>query len=278
MARLFTKRATAIAAFFAITFSACTVDNAKRHYVLAEKLWTDGKYAAAVNEFEKVAQRDPQGKLGTQALFRAATTQSLFLGQYSDAIEKLRRFTELSQDAPAVWDARKQIGELLFSKTEQYDQALHYYQDLIKLKPDAAELPEFLFRIGRSNYYMGHFDDAIAAFQQIIVKFSQAPLAERAAFEIAQTHLTQGEQIGVARTAQDQFKTAMALFQGFLKQHPKSQYAPEAQFGVASCLEAMDQLDAAYQAYEALRSTYPSKNVVEIKLARIRERKAQRSR
>lgn len=278
VARPFTDRAIALALFCVTAFSACTVDNAKRHYVLAERLWTDGKYQAAVSEFEKVAGRDPRGKLGTQALLRAAMTQALFLAQYPDAIEKLKRFADLSQDAPAVWDARKQIGDLLFSKTEQYDQALQYYQDLVKLRPDAPELPEFLFRIGRSQYFLGHFDDAVASFRQITTKFPQAALAERADFEIAQTHLTQGEQIGGARTAQDQFKAAMASFQGFLKQYPKSQYVPEAQFGIASCLEAMDQLDAAYQAYEALRSTYPSKNVIEIKLARIRERKAQRSR
>jgi TolA-binding protein len=244
---------------------------------LAEKLWTDGKYVAAISEFEKVSARDPHGKLGTQALLRSATTQSLFLSKYPEAIQKLKQFTELSQDAPAVWDARKQVGELLFNKTEQYDQALHYYQNLIQLKPDAPEVPEFLFRIGRSQYFLGHFDDAISTYRQVIKVYPQTMLAERATFEIAQTHLTQGEQTGTSRSAMDQFKVAMASYQGFLKQYPHSPYTSEAAFGIASCLEAMDQLDAAYQSYEALRETYPSRNVIEIKLARIRERKAQRS-
>ena len=37
-------------------------------------------------------------------------------------------------------------------------------------------------------------------------------------------------------------------------------------------------IDAAYDAYEALRPSYPVRNVIEIKLARIRERRAQRTR
>jgi TolA-binding protein len=274
-ARRFTKLFV-LGLFFAAT--ACSVDSAKRHYVLAEKLWTDGKYTAAVSEFEKVEARDPQGKLGTQALLRAATTEALFLSQYSDAIDKLKRFVDLSTDQGAVWEARKEIGELLFSKTEHYEQALHYYQNLVALKPDAPEVPEFMFRIGRSQYFTGHFDDAVLTYQQIVKSYGGTPWAEKASFEIGQTHLTEGEQTGTSRSAQDLFKTAMASFQGFLKQYPQSTFVPDAQFGIASCLEAMDQLDAAYMSYQALLQTYPSHNVIEIKLARIRERKAQRSR
>ena len=282
VARPFIKTAAIIlrlgAGLSVLLLCACTVDSAKRHYVLAEKLWTDGRYAGAVGEFDKVAARDPRGKLGTQALLRGATTQALFLSQYPEAIDKLKRFTELSQDSAAVWEARKQIGDLLFNKTEQYDQAFRYYQDLLQLNPQVVEAPEFLFRIARSQFFQGHFDLALGAYQQIIKQHPKSEQAERASFEIAQTRLAQGEQSGAARAAADLLKSAMASYEEFLKEYPKSQHVAEAQFGIASCLEAMDQLDAAYQGYSALRDTYPSRNVIEIKLERIRERKAQRSR
>lgn len=131
----------------------CTVDSAKRHYVLAEKLWTDGKYAASVAEFDKVVAKDPHGKLGAQALLRGATTQALFLSQYSEAVKKLRQYVEASPDTSATWEAQKEIGELLFSKLEQYDQAVKHYQTLIQLNPTAAEVPEFMYRVGRSYFF-----------------------------------------------------------------------------------------------------------------------------
>ena len=74
------------------------------------------------------------------------------------------------------------------------------------------------------------------------------------------------------------YQEAIDAYQKFLKAHPGSALAPEAQFGIASCLKELDQLDAAYHQYEALRGTYPSPKVIEVKLARIRERKMQRSR
>jgi TolA-binding protein len=261
----------------AFTVTGCTVDSAKRHYVLAEKLWTDGKYAASVAEFEKVVAKDPHGKLGAQALLRGATTQALFLSQYSEAVRKLRQYVEASPDPSTTWEAQKEIGDLLYSKLEQYDQAVRHYQTLVQLRPDAPEVPEFMYREGRSYFFLNQFDDARKTYEQLIRQYPSSPWSEKGQMEIGQTLLTQGEQSGGRTIAAETYRSAMAAFQSFIQKYPNSTQIPEAQFGVASCLEELDQLDAAYQAYEALRGKYPSKNVIEIKLARIRERKAQRS-
>lgn len=265
------------ALFGFLLLGGCTVDSAERRYILAEKLWTDGKYSAAVSEFEKVAQKDPKGKLGVLALRRGATTQTLFLSQYPEALQKLKQFVEISQDPAAVWSVRKEIGDLLFGKMERYDQALHYYQRLLDLRPNTPERAEFSFRIAKCFYFLGHFDEALTTYRQMLRLYSGTPYAEKAAFEVGQTLLAQGEQEGGSRKSQELFKQAMAAFEGFLKSYPKSSRAPEAAFEIGECYEALDQLDAAHQAYLSLRNTYPSRNVIEIKLARIQERKAQRS-
>src|SRR4051794_36759945 len=107
--------AFAIATFL---FAGCSLDSAKHHYLLAEKLWTDKNYAAAKVEFEKVIVKDRKGKLGVQALYRAAMTEALFLEQYEEATKKLRLFIQRSSDPQLVWEAKLQIGEILFSKLE----------------------------------------------------------------------------------------------------------------------------------------------------------------
>jgi TolA-binding protein len=271
----------------ALLSSACTVDSAKRHYVLAEKLWTDGKYAASVVEFEKVVNKDPHGKLGAQALLRGATTQALFLSQYAEAVKKLRLYIDATPDPAAAWDAEKEIGELLYSKLERYDQAVKHYETLVQQRPTSPEVPEFLYRIARSDYFLSRFEEARKNYETIIREYGKnanpsgdgtgAVWAERASLEIGETELTRGEQAGSHGAATEIYKNAMADFQNFEKTYPQSALLPQAQFGVANCLEELDQLDAAYRAYEAIRLKYPSRNVIEIKLARIRERKAQRS-
>lgn len=255
----------------------CSIDSAKNHYVLAEKLWTDRNYSVAVSEFEKVISKDPKGKLGLQATYRAAMTQYLFLGQYNDAIRKFQNFVQSSTDLQSIWDAQLQIGEILFAKTDQYDRAILHYDSLLKQRPESPDAPEFTFRIAKSYFYLFKFKDAIAKYKELIRKYPQSPLAEKAMFEIGTTYFTRGE--GEERSSiSEAYQEALDAYRQFLKVFPKSRYAAEAQFGIACCLEELDQLDEAYHAFHALKSTYPAPNVIEIKLIRIRERLSQRKR
>lgn len=267
-----------IATFFLSLALGCGVKGSKKHFILAEKLWSDGKYSAAVAEFEKVTAQDPHGKLGIQALFRAATTETLFLSRYDDAIRKYKLFAELSGDTSQAWEARKQIGEIFFSKQENYHQAVLHYLQLINQKPNSPEIPEFYYRVGKSRFFLRLFQDALHVYSEISKKFPQTVWAEKALYETGVTYFTQGEQHPEeSGPGTESYQEAIDAFQKFLKEYPKSSLVPEAKFGIASCLEELDQLDAAYHAYEALKETYPSPKVIQIKLARIKERKAQRS-
>ncbi len=266
---------SAIALTIVLVASGCGINSAKNHFVLAEKLWNDRKYEAAVLEFEKVISRDPKGKLGLMALQRAATTQNLFLQQYPEAIRKLKQLAEASHEKEIVWDSQLQIGEILFAKTEDYNGALTHYLKMLQDFPNSPEAPEFMFRVGRCQFFLWRFDEAAATYQSIQKKFPKTPWSERALFELALTYFTRGEQRGIGK---ESYQEAIDLYQSFIRKYPKSERVVLAQFGIANSLEEMDQLDAAYNAYQALRSTYPSPAVIEVKLQRIRERQAQRSR
>ncbi|MCM2278011.1 MAG: tetratricopeptide repeat protein [Oligoflexia bacterium] len=213
------------------------------------------------------------------ALYRAAVTEAYFLSRYGEAIRKLRQFAEATKDAAQSWEAQKLVGDLLFSKTEQYDQAVLLYRMMLKLKPEASEAPEFLFRVGKSHFFLWQFTEAVQVYADLIRRYPASEWAEKASYEIGVTYFTRGEQRpGEGGRGVEAYQDSMDAFEAFVKRYPESKLVPLAKFGIASCLEEMDQLDAAYHSYEALASTYPSPNVIQIKLIRIRERKAQRSR
>lgn len=246
---------------------------------MAEKLWTDGNYAAAVNEFEKVHTQDPKGKLGLQALYRAATTEALFLNQYNDAVNKLRTYAELTEDKETAWDAQRQVGDLLFNKLESYDLALEQYQKLLKQNPRSPDSPMFLYRMGKARFFLWRFNDAIQTYREVLKLYPKTVWGENAAFETGVTYFTRGEQAVDGKPGTSEaYQDAIDAYESFIQKYPKSPHVIEARFGIAACLEEMDQLEAAYQAFNALKDTYPSPNVIKVKLARIRERRSQRNR
>ncbi len=258
---------------------ACSTDSARNHFLLGEKLWTEQRYAASIAEYEKTISRDPGGRFGIQALYRAALTQTLYLNQHEEALRKLKRFVELADESEAKWEARVQIGEILFGKVERYDEALAHYQALVKLRPSGPQAPEMHFRIAKSQFFLRKFDDAMQTYREIQRHYPGTPLAERSAYELGMTYLTRASQQTEERTSlAASYQEALDVFQAFLRKYPKSRWAVEARFGIANCLEEMDQLEAAYRAFEELKAAYPSPAVVETRMIRIRERLLQRKR
>lgn len=259
-------------------FVSCSVDNAKRHFLIAEKLWNEGKYAASVSEFEKAVKKDPKGELGINALHRMAITQSLFLEEHQSAIQNLRTYASLVRDDQQVINAEKEIGEILFTKLKRYNEAITHYRSLLARDISAADAPEMTYRVGKSYFYLWQFQDAINTFQEVIHNFPESTWAERSAYEIGLSYFTGGEQqFGgdenpKKESHQDVYRKAQKAFEDFLKKYPKSEWAVEAKFGMASCYEELDLLDQAIKIYEEIKSVYPSPKVIKLKMIRIQER------
>lgn len=258
-----------------IVLAACSIQNAKQHYLLAERMWSDRQYEAAAAEFEKVIALDPHGRLGTQARFRAASTQMLFLNRNADALVNYRQYASSGPSGPAAWEAQLQIGEILFSRLEQYDAAIEHYSQLLEKFPHAKERPEFALRVAQSQFFLRHFDLALKGYAGVIRSFPSTPQAERASYEVGFTLLTRAAVPTQERAAQvESYQEAIDAFEQFIKRYPKSDRAVLARFGVANALEETDQLSAALQTYLSLRGKYPSPEVIETKIRRIQGRLA----
>ena len=253
---------------FFVLFQGCSADQGKKHFVLAEQLWTDHKYGAAILEFEKVYQREPRSKLGQNALYRAAMTQSLFLKQYPEALEKLRTFAQISTDDQLTWKAQLEIGEILYSNLESYDQVLIHYPLMMTSRPNAPEVPEILYRMAKSEFFLFRFEHALQRFQNLIQRFPDSSWAEKAQFERGVTLYTRGE----TQKHSSDFTQAVQEYQNFMIKHPQSGLIPQAKFGIASCYEELDRQTEALTLYSSLEKTYPAPGVIQMKIARLKKR------
>jgi TolA-binding protein len=194
-------------------------------------------------------------------------------------MKKFKAYVEAAGPTPEAWTAQLQIGDILFSKLGAYDEAIHHYRALLQKKPDSPDAPEILFRTGRSHFFLWEFTEAVQIFRELGQKYPQSKWAERASYEIALSLYTSGEQQPDDRgPGMDVYRKAMKAYEEFIQHYPASTLVPEAKFGVANCLEELDQLEAAYEKYAELKKTYPSPKIIEVKLARLRERQLERKR
>ncbi len=269
--------------FFALvaTFgsSGCTSQNPRDRFLLAEKLWQEKNYAAAVAEYEKVVQKDPSSDLGIEAAYRAATTQTLFLNEQLGALKKLNRIIEVNREHRLAHPANKLIGEILFTKLEQYEAAIQHYEKMLENYPEDPARSEYAYRIGKAQFHLLRFDDSIKTFRVVVERYPDTDSAKLARFAIGVSEQTKGHQLQAkeARLAQDAFKQAVKDYSDFIVRYPNDPLVLDAKFEIGNSLEELDQVDAAYEKFEEILEKYPNRPVVELKLKRIKDRKNQKN-
>ncbi len=247
----------------ASVLSGCHSDSIENHYVLAEKLWRLKKYNAALSEFERVLQKDPDGPFGERALYQAGMTH-LFVKEYREAADKLRQFIQRSKHEQAVWEAEHRLGDIYYQYMADYQQAFAHYSLMLE-KGDVDS--EVLFRLARSAFFLGRFHDSkhyLFLLQDVPVMKEKALLEKAHVLFVEATRDSQrieGGGIG--------FEQVVKAYQ-MAGSAQDAQIVYDARFGEASSYEALGRLD---QAIATLMLLSPD-SLVKKRIERIRERMA----
>ena len=279
----------ATATIIMLLASGCGGSGIKTEYVLAETLWQQGNYEASARQFERVYQKDPKGNLGHQALFRAAMTHYLFLRKFPQAVELFTKYIEVAPEGSGVNDARMQVGEIYFNKMSQYENAIQHYRKLLKDSPKSADSPEFLFRIGRSQFFLWRFEEAIQTFQALISAAPQSHQAAEASYQIGAAHLSIAAQPKSSVSEDDEegdeprvdlkarYRLAIQAFENTEARYPKTHAAQEAALGVVTAFEEQGLWEDALNKLKSMGAEYPIPQVIKIRSHRIQERLAKRA-
>ncbi len=241
--------------------AACNVQSGKNHYVLAERLFGDRKYAAAVQEFQKIIESDPQGVLAQQALFRVGMIEMLYLNAYADAVRSFRQFTSLSRNTKLVFQAEKNTGEILLLKLEEYRPAVEQYRKLLEKYPESQERDFFLLRLAKAYYGALDFQKSIDACRELVKRYPKSELVQEALYQIGNTLFTRGD-----------CDEAVKVFREVVEQHAQSRQAMFAGFGMANCFEELEKPGDALMAYRSILDRHPSRLIVEAKIRRLSEK------
>jgi tetratricopeptide (TPR) repeat protein len=250
--------------------SACTVQSSvSSHYLTGEKLWTEKNYQAAVSEFDRVVKESPNSPVGLQALWRASTTRSLFLGESEEALRGFELFLERAGDSQLAPQALIEIGEIYFTRLAQHQKAIDHYEKLILSgKFSSEENARFAYRIGRSHFLMHHLKRAIEVYENALKTYPDSKWTSKIKFDLAHSWYALGE------TDKTAYAKAIKLFQSLseVTRNEDHRLYVESVFGEAATLEEMDELEKSAERFKLIEGDYPAPNVIKIRLFRLSER------
>jgi len=197
----------------------------------------DGNTKRAIRAYKSLVKRHPKDKVAADALYRAARLQEQ-LHLYFAAADSFGQLVEKYPGSPhfdEAIEAQFRIGEIYLNGKKlrflgipvasALDRAVTVFANVVRTAPYGKYTARAQFDIGLAREKQGANDAAIQAYQAVVDKFPNEPVAVDAQYQIGYIWFT-AAQLGAKDAAAP--ANAKTAFEDFLLHYPKSEKAAQA--------------------------------------------------
>ncbi|MEP6698116.1 MAG: outer membrane protein assembly factor BamD [Verrucomicrobiota bacterium] len=215
--------------------------NAQQLFSRAQEAENGGNFKRAIKIYSQLVRRHPKDTLASGSLYRMAQLQE----QVRDYLKAAQSYAVLAEKFPKSQHFDESI-EALFRIGEMYlqgqkvkilgfpikpsmDRALDIFAAIVRSAPYGKYTARAQFDIGRAREKQGSNELAIAAYQAVVEKFPNDPIAADAQYQIGYIW-AQAARSGTYDPAAT--KNGKIGFEDFLYRHPNSEKAAQARENV----------------------------------------------
>lgn len=255
------KRASHAFALLCLVLVGCSERRQARLIEEADEKISRSSYGEASIILKRAVNINPESRTAVKALYKLGFVLETYLKDFEGALFNYNEFIRLGSDPVASYEVQKRVASLYFEQTNDPDKATDAYRKLLLMSPQTLEGDLFQFRIGQAYFRMNEFDKARVEYQALLEQFPKSHLVARTRFEIGNAYYMEGK-----------YEIGLEALKQVLRYHPQSEFAIEAQFLTAQCLEHLDRFAAALQVYEAIRDKYSPREVIQMRIDEIAKR------
>jgi outer membrane protein assembly factor BamD len=211
--------------------------NAAELYQIGQAAEKEGNPKRAIRAYKTLVKRHPKDALAATALYRAAQLQEQ-THQFTPAVNAYLQLVERYPSSPHFDDAIEgqfRVGEIYLNGKKlrvlgipvasALDRAVTIFANVVRTAPYGRYTARAQFNIGMAREKQGANDAAIQAYQAVVDKFPNEPIAVDAQYQIGYIWFT-ASQLGTNDAAAA--NNAKTAFQDFLFHYPKSEKAAQA--------------------------------------------------
>jgi outer membrane protein assembly factor BamD len=211
--------------------------NAAELFQIGQAAEKEGNIKRAIKAYKSLVRRHPKDALAPSALYRSAQLQEQ-LHNYTPAAEAFLQLVERYPTSPnfePAIEAQFRIGEIYLNGKKlkvlgipiasALDRAVTIFANVVRTAPYGEYTARAQFDIGLAREKQGANDAALQAYQAVVDKFPNEPIAVDAQYQIGYIWFTASQTGTKDAAAAANAKTA---FQDFLFHYPKSEKAAQA--------------------------------------------------
>ena len=160
---------------------------------IALKKHQSGDTLGAFEQFMWLAQNHANHRLSW--VFRMGVAEAIAtLKQTPKAVQEYRWVMENAPDSASQVEGAVRIGDL-FLERRQYDQAIaSYFLAVQEYRDQLNRFPQFWINRAESLYWLGEYDRAAEAFQDVLQRFGSHPAVWRATFRLSEIEGRKGNE------------------------------------------------------------------------------------
>src|SRR5213075_581328 len=206
-------------------------------YQVGQNAEKGGDLKRAIRAYKSLVKRHPKDALAPSALYRSAKFQEQ-VHNYTPAAEAFLQLVERYPSSPnfePAIEAQFRIGEIYLNGKKlkvlgipiasALDRAVTIFANVVRTAPYGKYTARAQFDIGLAREKQGANDAAIQAYQAVVDKFPNEPIAVDAQYQIGYIWFT-AAQLGTKDAAAA--TNAKTAFEDFLFHYPKSEKATQA--------------------------------------------------
>ena len=206
-------------------------------YQIGQTAEKEGNTKRAIRAYKSLVKRHPKDALAPTALYRAAQLQEQ-THDFTPAADSYLQLVERYASSPHFDDAIEgqfRVGEIYLNGKKlkilgipiasALDRAVTIFANVVRTAPFGKYTARAQFDIGLAREKQGANDAAIQAYQAVVDKFPNEPIAVDAQYQIGYIWFT-AAQLGTNDAAAA--SNAKTAFQDFLFHYPKSEKAAQA--------------------------------------------------
>src|SRR5881296_797383 len=211
--------------------------NAAELYQIGQSAEKAGNIKRAIKAYKSLVKHHPKDTLAPGALYRSAQLQEQ-LHEYTPAAESFSQLVERYPGSPhfeEAIEAQFRVGEIYLNGKKlkflgiplasALDRAVTIFANVVRTAPYGKYTARAQFDIGLAREKQGANDAALQAYQAVVDKFPNEPVAVDAQYQIGYIWFTS------ARTGTKDIaavSNARTAFQDFLFHYPNSEKAAQA--------------------------------------------------
>jgi outer membrane protein assembly factor BamD len=211
--------------------------DAAQLFQIAQSAEKEGNIKRAIRAYKSLVKHHPKDALAPGAVYRCAQLQEQ-LHNYTPAAESFLWLVERYPSSPhfeEAIEAQFRIGEVYLNGKKlkvlgipiasALDRAVTIFANVVRTAPYGKYTARAQFDIGLAREKQGANDAALQAYQAVVDKFPNEPIAVDAQYQIGYIWFTASQTGTKDAAAANNAKTA---FQDFLFHYPKSEKAAQA--------------------------------------------------